>query len=106
MGGRWSEPASTHLRRSVDEMFTARGASAPTETIQCGSLAASARLAAAGLGLAAVPLQAAQPEIDAGRLRVVDARPALPPTHVALMYRKVSAIYLDTIRLLDEAVGR
>lgn len=98
-------PASTHLRRSVDEMFTARGAPPPAETIQSGSLAANVRLAAAGLGLAAVPLAAAQAEIAAGRLQVVDARPALPPTHIALMYRKVSAIYLDGIRLLDEAVG-
>ncbi|MCB2002454.1 MAG: LysR family transcriptional regulator [Burkholderiaceae bacterium] len=97
-------PASTHLRRSLDEMFTARGVQAPAEVLQSGSLAANVQLASVGLGLAVVPLKAAQIEIDAGRLSVVHVRPALPPTYIALMYRKVSAIYLDALRLLQDAV--
>jgi len=98
-------PASTHLRRSVDEMFSASGVAPPAGTIESGSLAANVHLAAQGLGLAAVPLAAAQAEIAARRLHIVETTTVLPPTHVALMYRKVSAIYLDAIRLLDEAVG-
>ena len=98
-------PASTHQRRSVDEMFTARGNRAPQPVIELGSLAASVQLSSAGLGLAVVPLQAAQGEIDAGRLQVIDVRPALPETTLVLMYRKVSAIYMDAIQMLDDAVG-
>jgi len=98
-------PASTHQRRSVDEMFTARGERAPQPVIETGSLAASVRLASAGLGLAVVPLQAAESEIVAGRLRTIDVRPALPQTTVVLMYRKVSAIYMDAIQMLDDAVA-
>jgi len=110
---RWSEllrfpwilpPASTHLRRSVDEMFTARGSRTPDMAIESGSFAANVKLSATGMGLAVVPLQAAQTEIAAGRLVVVDARPVLPATHVALMHRKVTAIYMDAIRRLNHAV--
>jgi len=86
-------------------MFTARGERAPQPVIETGSLAASVRLASAGLGLAVVPLQAAESEIVAGRLRTIDVRPALPQTTVVLMYRKVSAIYMDAIQMLDDAVA-
>lgn len=99
-------PASTHQRRSVDEMFTARGDRAPQPAIESGSLAANVRLASTGLGLAVVPLRAADSEIAAGRLQVIDVRPALPVTTVVLMYRKVSEIYMDAIQMLDEAVAR
>lgn len=98
-------PASTHQRRSVDEMFTARGARAPRPVVETGSLVASVKLASAGLGLAVVPLQAAQTELAAGRLQSIDVRPALPETTVVLMYRKVSAIYMDAIQMLDDAVA-
>jgi len=110
---RWSEllrfpwtvpPASTHLRRSVDEMFTARGSRTPETAIESGAFAANVKLAAAGMGLAVVPLQAAQAQIAAGSLVAVDARPALPATHVVLMYRKVTAIYMDAIQRLNRAV--
>ncbi|HSV53107.1 MAG TPA: LysR family transcriptional regulator [Burkholderiaceae bacterium] len=98
-------PASTHQRRSVDEMFTARGDRAPRPVIESGSLVANVRLASAGLGLAVVPLQAAQSEIAAGRLQIIDVRPALPQTTAVLMYRKVTAIYMDAIQMLDDAVA-
>jgi DNA-binding transcriptional LysR family regulator len=97
-------PASTHQRRSLDEMFTARGNRAPAPAVESGSLAANVRLASAGLGLAVVPLLAAEAEIKAKRLVVVDVGPALPETVVALMYRRVSAIYMDALRALDAAV--
>ncbi|RYF82150.1 MAG: LysR family transcriptional regulator [Comamonadaceae bacterium] len=111
---RWSDlqswpwilpPASTHQRRSVDEMFTAHGERAPQPVIETGSLVASVKLASAGLGLAVVPFQAAESEIAAGRLMTIDVRPALPETTVVLMYRKVSAIYLDAIQMLDDVVA-
>ncbi len=98
-------PASTHQRRSFDEMFTARGSRAPTPLVESGSLAANVQFAAEGLGLAVVPRQAAEREIASGRVQVVDVRPALPETAVALMYRKVSAIYMDALRHLDQAVA-
>lgn len=97
-------PASTHQRRSLDEMFTAHGNRAPAPTLETGSLAASVQLAAAGLGLAVVPLQAAAADIACGRLTVVDVRPGLPRTVVALMMRKVSAIYMDALQALDASV--
>jgi DNA-binding transcriptional LysR family regulator len=97
-------PASTHQRRSLDGMFTARGNRAPAPAIESGSLAANVRLAAAGLGLAVVPQLAAAAEIAAGRLVVVEVGPALPETAVALMVRKVSAIYMDALKALEEAV--
>jgi DNA-binding transcriptional LysR family regulator len=97
-------PASTHQRRSFDEMFTARGSRAPAPAVESGSLAANVQLAVAGLGLAVVPRQAAAAAIEAGRVQVVDVRPALPETAVALMYRRVSAIYMDSLRALDAAV--
>ena len=111
---RWAElfqypwilpPASTHQRRAIDEMFTARGSRAPAPTVETGSLAASVQLAVAGLGLAVVPLRAAERVIAAGQLVTVNVRPALPETVVALMVRKVSAIYMDALRALDTAVG-
>ena len=97
-------PASTHQRRSFDEMFTARGHQAPTPAIESSSLSANVRFAAAGLGLAVVPRQAADREIENGQVQVVDVRPLLPETAVALMYRKVSAIYMDSLRALNVAV--
>lgn len=97
-------PASTHQRRSLDGMFTARGNRAPAPAIESGSLAANVRLASAGLGLAVVPQQAAAAEIAAGRLAVVEVGPALPETVVALMVRKVSAIYMDALKALEAAV--
>ena len=97
-------PASTHQRRSLDEMFTAHGNRSPAAALETGSLAASVQLAAAGLGLAIVPLQAAAAAIAAGRLTIVDVRPELPRTVVALMMRKVSAIYMDALQALDAAV--
>lgn len=97
-------PASTHQRRSFDEMFTAHGHRAPAPAVESGSLSANVRLAAAGLGLALVPLQAAEPDIASGQLRVVKVRPALPPTVVALLHRKVSMIYMDALRALESAI--
>lgn len=99
-------PASTHQRRSFDEMFTARGSRAPAPVIESGSLSANVRFAVQGLGLAVVPRQAAEREIDGGQLQVLDVRPALPETAAALMVRKVSAIYMDALRALDAAVGK
>jgi DNA-binding transcriptional LysR family regulator len=98
-------PASTHLRRSVDEMFTAHGSRAPLPAIESGSLAANVQLASAGLGLAVVPARSAEAEVAAGRLRVLAMQQPLPETTVVLMYRKVSAIYMDAIQALDEAAG-
>lgn len=98
-------PTSTHQRRSLDEMFTASGSRAPSPAVETGSLAASVQLAAAGLGLAVVPLRAAAAEIDAGRLVVLPVQPALPRTVVALMMRKVSAIYMDALQALDAAAA-
>ncbi|MEP6720279.1 MAG: substrate-binding domain-containing protein [Variovorax sp.] len=98
-------PASTHQRRSVAEMFTARGDRASQPAIESGSLVANVRLASAGLGLAVVPHRAAESEIAVGRLQVVDVRPALPATSMVLMYRKVSEIYMDAIQMLDDAVA-
>lgn len=97
-------PASTHQRRSFDEMFTARGHRAPVPAVESGSLSANVRLAAAGLGLALVPQQAAQADIASGRLQVIKVRPALPPTVVALLHRKVSTIYMDALRALEAAI--
>ncbi len=98
-------PASTHLRRSVDEMFTAHGSRAPQPVIESGSLQSNVRLASAGLGLAVVPAPAAEAEVAAGRLRVLAMQQALPETTVVLMYRKVSALYMDAIQALDEAAA-
>lgn len=97
-------PSSTHQRRALDEMFTARGSRAPSPVVESGALAANVQLATAALGLAVVPRQAAAAAIEAGHLQVVDVRPNLPETVVALMYRKVSAIYMDALRALDQAV--
>lgn len=97
-------PSSTHLRRSLDEMFTARGHRAPVPAVESGSLSANVRLAAEGLGLAVVPQQAAERELASGELHVVNVRPALPPTMVALLYRKVSMIYMDSLQILNSAV--
>lgn len=95
---------NTHLRLSVDRMFNTLGQPAPAPAIESNSLAANVQYAAAGLGLAVVPLRNAQAEIDAGRLRVLNVQPALPPTSVVLIYRKASAIYLGVIQQLADAV--
>ncbi len=97
-------PHNTHQRRSLDGMFTSSGSRAPIPMVETSSLSACVQLAAEGLGLAAVPLGAAQAAIDSGRLTVVDVRPSMPETVIALMMRKVSAIYLDSLRVLDAAV--
>ena len=97
-------PLSTHQRRSVDEMFTARGSRAPQPAIESGSLAANVQLAAAGLGLAVVPAMAAKELVDAGRLQVLAMQEPLPETTLVLMVRKVSAIYMDAIQALDAAM--
>lgn len=99
-------PASTHQRRALDDMFVAHGDRAPMPFVETGSLAASVQLAAAGLGLAVVPLQAAQRAMAEGLLGVVDVRPPLPETVVALMVRKVSVIYMDALRALDRAAAQ
>lgn len=102
----WILPsASTHQRKSFNEMFTARGSRAPTPLVESDSLAANVQLVAEGLGLAVVPRQAAESQIGVGRLQVIDVRPALPETVVALMYRKVSAIYMEALQQLDQAAG-
>lgn len=98
-------PASTHLRRSVDEMFTAHGSRAPQPTVESGSLQSNVHLASAGLGLAVVPAQAVEAEVASGRLQVLGMRQALPETTVVLMYRKVSALYMDAIQALDDATA-
>lgn len=98
-------PSNTHQRRSIDEMFTARGNPPPSPAVETGSLAASVQLAVAGLGLAVVPLRAAELDMAAGRLLAVDVRPVLPQTVVALMMRKLSAIYMDTLQALNAAAA-
>ena len=95
---------NTHLRLSVEHMFNTLGRPAPAPTIESNSLAANVQYAVAGLGLAVVPMRSAQAEIDAGRLRVLNVRPALPPTSVVLIYRKASAIYLGVIQQLADTV--
>lgn len=96
-------PAGTHQRRALDEMFTAHGNQAPLPVVESGTLVANSRLAAAGLGLAVVPVQAAAADVAAGRLHVVDVRPPLPETTIALMMRKVSAIYMESLQRLADA---
>ena len=98
-------PATTHQRRSLDEMFTVKGLRAPLPSIESSSLTANVRIAAAGLGLAVAPVEIAADEIAAGRLQVVDVRPALPDASVALMYRKVTMMYLDALRTLVEHIA-
>ncbi|MGB3071072.1 MAG: LysR family transcriptional regulator [Ottowia sp.] len=106
LGYPWILPsASTHQRKSFNEMFTARGSRAPSPLVESDSLAANVQLVVEGLGLAVVPRQAAESLIAAERLQVVDVRPALPETVVALMYRKVSAIYMEALQQLDQAVS-
>lgn len=97
-------PASTHQRRSLDEMFTARGSQPPTAVIESPSFAANVELASAGLGIAVVPQLSAARALEAGRLLVLDVRPALPQTSVALIYRKVSVIYMDALQELENAL--
>ena len=96
-------PASTHQRRSIDAMFSARGSRPPVAVIESPSFATNVELAVAGMGIAVVPRESAARRLASGELRVLDVRPALPQTRVALIHRKVSAIYMDALKELSAA---
>ena len=97
-------PASTHQRRSIDAMFSARGSRPPVAVIESPSFATNVELAVAGMGIAVVPRESAARRLASGDLRVLDVGPKLPETRVALIHRKVSAIYMDALKELSAAV--
>lgn len=109
---RWSElasepwilpPASTHLRRALDGMFHLEGIQPPLPAIEASHLDGNVRLCAAGLGLTIAPLEVAREHVDGGRLQVLRLQSPLPPSSLALIYRRASAAHLPGLQKLRAA---
>ena len=74
-------------RRYLDQFFAQTGVRLKPQ-IELGSLDLLMEFAAAGLGIAAVPLQYATQYIESGKLRAVQVTPAIPLRHVGMISHK------------------
>jgi DNA-binding transcriptional LysR family regulator len=89
-GERWilgTHPSLT--RRTLDEAFLNQGHRPPRPIIEATVLTTLIEAAAAGLGVAALPLRGVQSVIAAGRVRRLAVQPviALPP--IVMVYRRL-----------------
>ncbi|MDM0026158.1 LysR family transcriptional regulator [Variovorax saccharolyticus] len=99
---RWSEladmpwilpAASTHMRRAVETMFHMDSTMPPLPVIEGTNLQGNVSLSVAGLGITIAPMTLARAPLEAGTLRLVNVREAMPSSALALVYRRISAMY-------------
>lgn len=101
-GERWVLPdRRSFIRRLIDEMFLREGLAAPQPIVQSVSPLTNVELAAAGVGLSAVPATTAAAARLAGRIVQVKVRPQLPAAPVALVYRPETASHPRIAALRD-----
>ena len=96
-------PHATQMRRVVDGMFYRATAVPPVPAIEGSNLDVNVRLAAEGLGLTVAPQALAAELVASRRLRVVPTDPVLPVASLVLIYRRISADFLQGVQELREA---
>jgi len=74
-------PMSIHHAK-IEDWFRSQGAYC-RRIFTCKSFGVAACLAAGGLGIALLPIDRYQPEISAGKLRIIDTTPAMRPVEFA-----------------------
>ncbi len=78
-----------------------QGGIQPSRVVISNSMQTSAMLAAAGLGLAFLPIAYYRPWIDDGRIRHVRTRPAIPPSRFGAVFpeRRATPLVEAVVRL-------
>jgi DNA-binding transcriptional LysR family regulator len=74
--------------------------------IEGSNLQGNVNLCVAGLGFTVAPMTLARGPLDAGTLRLVNVREAMPSSALALVYRRISAMYrlgVDELRVAARA---
>ena len=101
----WILPApGVRLRRVVDRMFERQGLQPPSPAIEGSSLQGSVSLSLAGLGVTVAPPALIEQHLRSGALREVNIVEQLPTSSLTLVYRRVSAGYLEGVTALRRAV--
>lgn len=82
-----THPAPSLLFETIDAWFASAGLT-PLRLNTCTSLFISKALTVEGIGLSLLPAEIIEPEVRAGTLRMLKARPAIPPFPMFVSYRR------------------
>lgn len=96
-------PKGSTVFRIMTQWFQHAGIE-PERVSTCNSFALMARLVAGGYGVAIMPPAMSQPELKAGRLRVLLSRPPVPKRPLHLVHGKSREALRPFVRLVSEAV--
>jgi DNA-binding transcriptional LysR family regulator len=88
-------------RRSLDEAFLHAGFKPPRPKIEATALTTLLESAAAGLGVAALPVRSVQAAIAAGRLVRLRVQPVIPLPPIVIVYRRLLAEHPRLASLAD-----
>jgi DNA-binding transcriptional LysR family regulator len=78
---------ASHHYPVIDDWFRA-GKAAYQPVVSCSNVRVLADLTLAGLGISLLPRRSCQHAVDAGQLRVIETRPALPPVEFVALHKR------------------
>ncbi|WP_145925248.1 LysR family transcriptional regulator [Bordetella sp. H567] len=78
---------ASHHYPVIEQWFSA-GKASYQPVVSCSNVRVLADLTMAGLGVSLLPLRSCRQELEAGQLRRIDARPALPPVEFVAVHKR------------------
>jgi DNA-binding transcriptional LysR family regulator len=90
---------ASHHYPVIEQWFRA-GQASYQPIVSCSNVRVLADLTVAGLGVSLLPRRSCRKELDAGQLRLITTRPALPPVEFVALYKR------DVVNPLVGAVAR
>lgn len=105
-----THPSPSLLYETIHAWFASAGL-APLRLNTCTSLFISKSLTVEGVGLSLLPAEIIEPEVRAGTLRMLRARPAIPPFPMFVSYRRDAPpanvkLFVERIRASVQAPPR
>ena len=88
-------------RRSLEEAFLHQGHKPPRPVIEATVLNTLIESAAAGLGVAGLPLRGVAPYLESGRLARLNVQPVIPLPPIVIVYRRLLTEHPRLARLAD-----
>ncbi|OZI60459.1 LysR family transcriptional regulator [Bordetella genomosp. 11] len=78
---------ASHHYPVIEQWFSA-GQASYQPVVSCSNVRVLADLTMAGLGVSLLPLRSCRADLDAGRLRLIETRPALPPVQFVAVHKR------------------
>ncbi|ANN66955.1 LysR family transcriptional regulator [Bordetella bronchialis] len=78
---------ASHHYPVIEQWFSA-GQASYQPVVSCSNVRVLADLTMAGLGVSLLPLRSCRKELEAGELRIIKTRPALPPVEFVALYKR------------------